>query len=174
MFTPYFPVRNRMEHFDVSFSTDSVNIHGVKINVGHSDFLINGSVSNISRALTSRRGSPIKVDFDIHSDSLNINDITDALMKGAVFTEKIQKGEVKIADSDNDEVINASMASHIDDSERTAFVVPSNITANLHVKANVVQFADILFQRFEGMCRLPEGLCISTGSGHSRLWAVLP
>ena len=150
MFTPYFPVRNRMEHFDVSFSTDSVNIHGVKINVGHSDFLINGSVSNISRALTSRRGSPIKVDFDIHSDSLNINDITDALMKGAVFTEKIQKGEVKIADSDNDEVINASMASHIDDSERTAFVVPSNITANLHVKANVVQFADILFQRFEG------------------------
>ncbi|MFN2901373.1 hypothetical protein ACKUEH_25440, partial [Escherichia coli] len=63
--TPYFPVRNTLRNLDMTFSTDSVVIRNTRYTLGSSDFLVNGSISNISRALTSRRGSPLKINFDI-------------------------------------------------------------------------------------------------------------
>ena len=57
LFTPLFPLRNRITDLDVDFSTDSIHIHETHARVGHSDFALSGSITNISRALTSRNGS---------------------------------------------------------------------------------------------------------------------
>lgn len=157
LFTPYFPVRNTLSDVDVSFSTDSVVVSDTKFRMGHSDFLINGTICNISRALTSRRGTPLKMDFNVESDSLDINEITLAVMKGATFAEKIAQGEVKIADSDNDEVINASIASQVSDTISTAFVVPSNVEAMLRVKASNVKYSDVMFHRLAGNMEVSDG-----------------
>ncbi|MCM1482968.1 MAG: hypothetical protein NC043_01415 [Muribaculaceae bacterium] len=157
MFTPYFPVRNSISDVDVAFSTDSINIHDAYVRMGQSDFRLRGALSNISRALTSRRGAPLRLELDVESDTLNINDITAALMRGAVFSEKLRAGTVRIADSDNDEVINASLAAQVDTTERAAFVVPSNIVADIHVGAGTVKYGDILFQRFRGDVSAADG-----------------
>lgn len=157
MFTPFFPVRNRLSDLDIDLSTDSIRINSTRLKLGKSDFLIKGALTNISRALISKRGVPLRLELDVASDTLDINELASAVMRGSAFTQKLAKGDVKIADSDNDEVINSSIASNVGEDERAAFVVPSNITANVRIGAANVKYGDILFQRFQGNLSMKDG-----------------
>lgn len=157
LFTPYFPVRNVISNLDLYMSTDSIVLHNTKYKMGKSDFLINGSVRNISRALTSRRGSPLNLALDVQCDSLDINDLTRAMMIGSAFAEKIQKGEAKISDSENDDVLEASIATQVNDSDRAAVLIPVNLTADVNVRAKTMKYGDILFQRFVGKIEASNG-----------------
>lgn len=157
LFTPYFPVRNVISNLDLYLSTDSIVLHNTQYKMGKSDFLINGSVRNISRALTSRRGTPLSIDFDVRCDSLDINDLTRAMMMGSAFTQKIQNGEAKISNSDNDDVLEASIATQVDETDRAAVLIPTNIDARINVRAKNMKYGDILFQRFVGMIEASKG-----------------
>ena len=158
LLTPYFPVRNVMTNIDVEFSTDSLVIRNLRYRMGKSDFLINGRIGNIARALTSRRGSPLEVDFDIKSDTIDINNITSAILAGSAFAQKIDGGtSPAIADSDDDDVIQKSIASQAPDTARAAFLVPSNLNARLNISARDVLYADIWFQRLTGNIAIRNG-----------------
>ena len=158
LLTPYFPVRNVMTNIDVEFSTDSLVIRNLRYRMGKSDFLINGRIGNIARALTSRRGSPLEVDFDIKSDTIDINNITSAILAGSAFAQKIDGGKSPaIADSDDDDVIQKSIASQAPDTARAAFLVPSNLNARLNISARDVLYADIWFQRLTGNIAIRNG-----------------
>lgn len=100
MMTPYFPVRNRITGLDMQISTDSVVIRNTRYRMGKSDFLINGTISNITRALSSRRGSPLEMDFTIKSDTVDINNITSAILAGSAFAEKKSLGQAKAISAD--------------------------------------------------------------------------
>ncbi|MDE6397115.1 MAG: hypothetical protein K2K84_07575, partial [Muribaculaceae bacterium] len=85
-FTPYFPLRNRLRHLDVTINNDSLVMNGLQYKVGHSDFLINGVVSNLRRSLTSEsRHSPMKIHFDMISDTVDVNQLTELSMAGAGY-----------------------------------------------------------------------------------------
>lgn len=169
LFTPYFPVRNRITNLDLTFSTDSLHLRDTRYKMGKSDFLINGTVSNISRALTSRRGAPLRISLDIRSDTLNVNEITRALMRGSAFAERLAAGTAHMPDSENDQVMTAAMEQQVDAEERAAVVIPSNIEASMSIKAGVLQYSDILFRRFTG------GIEVANGQAHlSRLGAFTP
>lgn len=158
VFTPYFPLRNRLDSVDLSFSTDSVVLHHARYTVGRSDFKLNGAVRNISRAITSRRGLPVVLDFDMSSDTIDINEITAALMRGAVFADKLNAGEIHhIAESGSDEHIQASVESQVSADERAAFVVPANVTANFRMRARRILYNDIWLRRFEGLVSVYDG-----------------
>lgn len=157
LLTPYFPVRNMLRNVDVSFSTDSLVIRDMLYRMGKSDFLINGTISNIARALTSRRGSPLDVNFSVESDTIDVNQITSAMIAGSAFAQKMLGGDAHIADGDDDESIQASINDAAPDSVRAAFIVPSNIRANLDVKAANVLYADIWFQRLTGKVAVADG-----------------
>ncbi len=157
IFTPYFPVRNVISNLDLFFSTDSIVLHDTHYKMGKSDFLINGSIRNISRALTSSRGAPLNLELDVQCDSLDINDLTRAMMMGSAFTEKIQRGQARISDSENDEVLEASIATQVSDSDRAAVLIPTNLTALINVKAKTMKYGDILFQRFVGRIEASKG-----------------
>lgn len=158
LLTPYFPVRNILRNVDVEFSTDSVVLRNLSYRMGKSDFLINGTISNIARALTSRRGSPLKVDFTIKSDTLDINNITSALMAGAAYSKKVEaRGREYIADSEDDDAMQHTINRHASDTARAAFIVPSNIDAQLKLEAQNVLFADIWFQRMKGNIAVHDG-----------------
>lgn len=150
LITPYFPVRNSLRNLDMTFSTDSVVIRNTKYRLGKSDFLINGTISNISRALTSRRGSPLRIKFDIESDTININEIYEASMAGSAFAERISKGQLKMAAGDNDDSLQAHLDSSANPYDQPALVVPSNIDASLNIHAGDVLYADIWFQKLKG------------------------
>lgn len=157
LLTPYFPVRNTLRGLDMAFSTDSIVIHNTTYTLGSSDFLINGSISNISRALTSRRGSPLRINFNIASDTININQIYEASMKGSAFAERISKGQLVMLDNEDDDARQASLASQADSYDQPALVVPSNIDAQLNITAKEVLYADIWFQRLKGNIGIKDG-----------------
>lgn len=155
--TPYFPVRNTLRNLDMSFSTDSIIIRNTGYTLGTSDFVINGSITNISRALTSRRGAPLNINFDIKSDTININEIYEAVTAGSTFAERLKKGQVKLVDTDDDEARQAAIKKETDGYGQPAFVVPSNINAQLKIDASEVLYADIWFQKLTGNIAIRDG-----------------
>ncbi len=149
LLTPYFPLRNRMTDLDLSFNTDSVTLRDTKLQMGGSDFTVNGSITNIRRAVTSRRGSPIKITFDMQSDKIDVNELANAAFAGQAFAEKIARGEARVIDSENDEIVQASINAGASQ-EAGALLVPSNVDAEFTVHADRVLYSDIDFHDFNG------------------------
>ncbi len=148
MFTPYFPLRNRLSNFNVTFSTDSVVFKDVLYKVGGSDFLINGSIKNLRRALTMR--FPIRAELHLSSDSLNVNELVQASYKGAAFAERVNDGSVtmaKVEDTDQlDSLANVAVAHN----ETAALLVPVNLNAEISVDARNIIYSDMLMHGFNG------------------------
>lgn len=157
LLTPFFPLRNRLSNLDMAFNTDSVTLTDTRINSGRSDFTLNGKLNHISRALTSRRGSPITLEFSISSDTVDINQVTDALMAGAAFADKLSKGTVTISNSDNDDAVQQSISNAASPEERAALIVPANLQANLNVRAKNVIYGDLWLKRFRGNVDVYDG-----------------
>lgn len=158
LFTPYFPSRNRLTGLDLAFSTDSVVIRDTRLKMNHSDFVFNGSVRNIARALTSRHGSPFVLDFNVKSDTIDVNDLTATMLRGAVFADRISAGTMKqIADNDNDEQMQRDLDDQLPDTMRAAVLVPSNITGRFSLKARHVLYADLWLHGLDGIIEMFDG-----------------
>lgn len=156
MFTPLFPLRNRITGLSVDFSTDSIHIHETHVNVGHSDFTLDGSISNISGSLTSRRGyQPLVAMFNLTCDSININEIAGAVFAGAAFADRDTSGAVTLTasvDENADETalqsaVNAASAS-VDST--SVLIIPTNLEATFNIRANHVTYSDLSFRDFRG------------------------
>ncbi len=157
LFTPYLPLRNTIRDLDLSFNTDSVVLRNTRYRLGSSDFLINGTISNIAQA-TTRRNQPIKIQFDLKSDTININQISKAIFAGSAFAEKMAQGaHVKIADTDSDEEMQKSVEENADPDAKMAFVVPGNLEATLTINARDVLYADIWAHRLNGSIAVANG-----------------
>ena len=95
VFTPYFPSRNTLTGLDMTFSTDSIVLAETKLRIDNSDFTLNGAIHNLRRALTSRHGSPYKLDFNVKSDTIDVNHLMATMIRGAVFADKVAAGDRK-------------------------------------------------------------------------------
>lgn len=164
LMTPYFPVRNTLKNVDVVFSTDSVVINNLDYRMGKSDFNIKGKISNIVQALTSKRGAPLRIDFDIDCDTLDANNITSAIMAGSAYAEKVNRGEVNTIETNSqsdteadDDKLEAKIDDQMNDSARAPFIVPWNIDARLNINAESLLYADIWFQKMQGRFAVSQG-----------------
>lgn len=160
VFTPLFPLRNRISDLDVDFSTDSIAVHNTRLNLGKSDFMIDGSISNISRALTSRRGSQsIRVNFELSSDTINVNEIAGAVFAGAAYAGSGMSAGVSAVDENADEntlqstVDQATAASD----SASVLIIPANLEATLNVRAGTVIYSDLSFRDFHGTLNAFDG-----------------
>lgn len=158
VYTPYFPLRNRLSNVDIAFSTDSLVLRDVRYEVGHSDFLINGTVSNLRRALTSRRGQPIVIDFDMRSDTINVNEIVQAAFAGGAYADRVANNRPVAAmiDSDDDADLDEAFAA-ADDTITGPLLVPRNVRANFKMRASNIIYADMLLRRFGGDIEVYDG-----------------
>lgn len=159
LYTPYFPLRNRIRDLDMEFSTDSMILHDTYLTVGHSDFKVDGAIRNISRALTSRRHSPIEVDFDMHSDTIDVNEITGAMIRGASYGQThtdtaTLKILTEIEDLEEELMVGGPST---DNQPGGAVVIPSNIKANLRMTANHILYGDLWFRKFMGQVNVFDG-----------------
>lgn len=154
MFTPLFPLRNRITGLNVDFSTDSVHIHETQVNVGHSDFALSGSISNITRALTSRTGSqPLVTVFNLNCDTINVNELAGAMFAGAAFAERDSAAAVTIAplDENTDESALQSSVDNAATTDSTAvLIIPANLEATFDIRANHIVYSDLVFHDFKG------------------------
>lgn len=158
-FAQYFPVRNRIRNFNLTFNTDSVNITDLKYKVGESDFLISGTISNMKRGFTSRGfRSPVKINFDVLSDTIDVNQIADALFRGAAWSDAHEKGLDKshlnleeIEDRDDDE-LERTLGSKIENApdSMAPLLIPMNVDLRLNMRAHNLLYSDLVFNDFSG------------------------
>ncbi|MBD5185135.1 MAG: hypothetical protein HDS92_00855 [Bacteroidales bacterium] len=160
VFTPYFPLRNTLKNVDLTFNNDSVVVNSTRYTVGRSDFLIDGTITNITRAMTSRTGrQPLRINFVITSDTIDVNQIAAAAFAGAAFAEKERQGLMaQIADSDNDNVIQASIVAQTDSTDSGPLLIPTNVEATLRLNARNVLYSDFLFHNLRGSVEMADGI----------------
>ena len=141
------PVRNRLKNIDLTFNTDSVVLRDLDYKMGQSGFVINGTIGNLRRVLLGRRrNNVLTIDFDVKSDTVNINEIsrlllTDASDAGAVTIDNVEDLENK-----------TSTSVAVDSGKTTAFMVPGNIDADIRLIADNVIYTDMMFNDFK--CRI--------------------
>ena len=160
MFTPAFPIRNRMRHLDITFSTDTVTLTNVLYKAGHSDFTLSGRITNIRRALTARRRpSPLKAHFDIISDTINVNELAAAFFAGTTNTHTSV-----LSGMDEDDLSTDNLDQHLADLERTTpadsvgpLLVPTNLDAELRINATNVLYSDLLLRNLRGTALIFDG-----------------
>lgn len=157
VFTPYFPVRNMISDLDMQFSTDSITITDTRYRMGKSDFLINGTIGNISRALTSRRNNALDIFFDLQSDTVDVNQIAAAVFAGAAFSDRAAKNNVVIPDTDDDAAMQRAVEKAADPDSAAALVVPMNIDALLNINARNVLYSDLVLHDLTGSLMVLDG-----------------
>lgn len=153
--TPLFPLRNRVRNLDLRFTSDSVVLKSVKYRAGNSDLSMKGIISNLRRGLTSkRRGNSLKINIDISSDTIDVNQLASAAFAGAAYAERLRKGEapqlnlgVSDDDSDDEELVLASMA---DSTATGPLLIPVNLDGRLDVEARHVLYSDLLLHDLRG------------------------
>ncbi|MCH5345741.1 MAG: hypothetical protein J1E63_01445 [Muribaculaceae bacterium] len=154
--TPYYPMRCRLENLDVNFTTDSIAVTNTRLRLGKSDFTVNGYISNLTRALTSRRPSPLRVNFNLESDNIDINALAQAAFAGSAFAENAATATPSaLNDLESDDAMEAAIAAGAD--QTAALLVPSNVDADLKIHAKNVSYADVAFRNFNGDLRVHDG-----------------
>ena len=137
----------------MKFNSDSVEISDTHIRAGHSDFKIRGTISNITRALTSRTGSqPLNMRFTLESDTINVNEIAAATFAGAAFAETHPDEPLSVGlpdESDEMEAVDAAASAAVADT-MAVLVIPANIDARIDVRAANIIYSDLAFRQFTG------------------------
>lgn len=156
LFTPYFPLRNRLSNVDVSFTTDSIAFNKVDYKVGRSNFAVRGSISNIKKALSGRARQPLKMAFMLRSDTIDVNQIAEAVFAGAAYSESAVKTSVNL-DEENEELLEAKLEQQAETKQSGALLVPMNIDALLRVSAKNIIYGDMLLHNMSGNVQVYRG-----------------
>ncbi len=155
LFSAYFPLRNRIRNLDIRFNNDSIIIDSLAYKAGRSDFLVKGIISNMRRSLTSRGfRSPLKINFDILSDTVDVNELTYTSMLGSAYAVRRSRGESAFgSDYDgSDEALDrrvSATATAADDSIQP-ILVPVNIDARIDVNSRNVLYSDLDLKNMTG------------------------
>ncbi|MDE5567448.1 MAG: hypothetical protein K2J12_03295 [Muribaculaceae bacterium] len=160
LFTPHFPLRNRLDNFSVSFNNDSILLHKIAYKVGRSDFLADGRISNVKRGLTARKVlSPIKIELDAASDTVDVNQIAEGFFRGAAFSKHhtLSISDLDVVDSESmfDKELNRDSNQKID--TMAPILLPANIEADIRLRANNVMYSDLMLHNMAGNILLYDG-----------------
>lgn len=152
--TPAFPIRNTITHIDLHFNQDSIKLENLSYKAGQSDFLLNGTVSNLRRALVSRRGATLGVELTVSSDTLNINEIVRTLFAGGALSEQADSASVW-GDDDHESELLVEAADTVTTSGPV--LLPRNIDARFAMRADHVLYSDMELRDFKGDLLLYDG-----------------
>ena len=138
--TPYFPVRNTLQGFNLNFTNDMIGINKLDLRSGDSDLSVTGELTGLKRALLGRRGA-LKLDVDITSQGMNANQLLAAYTKGSNFNPESIKGQEEISDEEFEK--NIIMDSTDVVTAPSLIVVPANLNANINLNASDIRYSDL-------------------------------
>lgn len=153
--TPAFPLRNRLRHIDLRFNQDSIVLDNLHYTAGQSDFTVNGTVSNLRRALVSRRNNTLGLRLTLSSDTINVNEIVHALFAGTAVSARTDSAAIW-NDADNDTADDRLMTA-ADTTATGPLLVPRNIDARFGIRAKHVLYSDLVLHRFTGNMLVYDG-----------------
>ncbi len=160
LFTPYFPLRNRISNVKMRFCNDSITVDSLRYNAGSSDLTLCGSITDLRRSLAGRRKRPLRISFDIISDTLDINQFAATTFAGAAFAERVRKGEsvrpISIDDPDDDAGYGFDSTDAASDT-LAPVLIPYNIDATIGVRASNILYSDLHMRDFRGKLLIYNG-----------------
>lgn len=169
IFTPYFPLRNRLRRFNLDFNNDSIKLTNVEFKAGSSDFLVSGIISNLKRGLTSKGfRSPLRINFDIVSDTIEVNQLAEATFRGSAFardseSEKhhvaLNLDSIEAAEMSTDADFEREMGKIVVDApdEMAPLMVPVNVDMSLNMRSRNIIYSDLALKNFTGEALVSQG-----------------
>lgn len=148
--TSRFPLRLRLSNLDATFEGDSAALNSVNIKIGRSDISASGSIAGIRGAINRRRPRPLRLHFDISSDTLHINQLVQAAVKHTGTDEDDDKWDDLEVEKLNRDIVTDSVIG--------AILIPVNIDAELNLSANNVIYSDMDMQQFSGTVLIDRGV----------------
>ncbi len=157
LFTPFFPLRNRLAHLDIAFNNDSIKLRSLEYKAGHSDMALQGLISNMRRSLTGRGRTPLKFHLDVASDTLDINQLAAAAFAGSTFAERyLRTGATINLDGDEAE-LDRRIATTADTGTMKALLIPSNIDGEVNMHAATILYSDLILSNFRARLLASDG-----------------
>lgn len=150
------PLRSRLRNLDATFTSDSVALNSLDLSLGRSDFSISGTIANLRGAMNRRRPQALKLDFDISSDTIHINELVQAATFGSHNPDLL--ADTAAGDDWDENEIDKLNRDYHTDSITGAVLVPVNLDARLCVAAANVIYSDINFQEFHGDVLIDRGV----------------
>lgn len=147
VFTPRFPLMNRVSGLRGSFKDDHLSIDTMHVKSGSSDITLALTADGLKRALT-RGGSNIEVKTDIHSDTLNVNEILAAYKMGidsATVVEVAISDEALVTDADTLSIVDSVMVDGVPEVDYSLIVVPANLVADVNLDVSNFIYSSLLF-----------------------------
>ena len=157
LFTPYFPLRNQLSNVDVQFTTDSVAFNNANYKVGRSDFKIRGSISNIKKALSKKGFQPLKMAFIMRSDTIDVNQLSEAAFKGAAYSESSSKSSLDMSNIEDETTLESCINQQVDTTQSGPLLVPMNIDAIMRISAKNILYSDMLLNSMSGNIQIYKG-----------------
>lgn len=160
LYTHFFPLQNRLSHAVMRFNNDSIIVDSVSYKAGRTDLVFDGLVSNIRRSLTGRHHSPLKINFKVISDTLDVNQLAATAFAGAAFSERLRRGEKPASASitDSEEIEEIAIAEPVATSDTlSAILIPTNIDAEFNLEARNILYSDLHMHDFLGDVMIYDG-----------------
>ncbi|MDE6300952.1 MAG: AsmA-like C-terminal region-containing protein [Muribaculaceae bacterium] len=169
LYTPYFPLRNRMRDFNVTFNNDTIIMENIRYKVGGSDIQMSGRVSNLARALTSEGfRSPLKLNFSLASDTIDLNELAGASFRGSAYAEgksrshhhrKFNIDSLMALEDASDADFEREMGRIVADSpdSMAPLLIPRNIDAIFDLRVANMLYSDMRFRDLQGEILAADG-----------------
>lgn len=146
--SPYFPLRNTLSDVKASFNNNEIRFDSFRLRSGKSDLSASGSLTGLRRALLGR--GFIRLNMEVASDSLNINELLGAYTVGSAFVPKdISAAALDIDDDEYIDMVAMDTLADVQTEASPLIVVPSDIVADLSVRACNVTYSDLKIDRME-------------------------
>ena len=140
LITPYFPLRNNLQGFDLTFSNDRIGIDKFAVKSGDSDISATGELTGLKRALLGRR-SMLKLNAEIISHGVNANQLLAAYSAGSNYTPVTNDSQEEVSDEEYLEQIVIDTTTAI--AAPSLIVIPANLNADISVKASDITYSDL-------------------------------
>ena len=138
--TPYFPLRNHLDGFELDFTNDKVAINKFMVRSGDSDISATGELTGLRRALLGRKGT-LNLDAEISSEKINADQLMAAYTSGSSFIPESMSGHEEISDDDymNHIILDTTAVA----AGQGLIVVPANLNANISLHAGNIDYTEL-------------------------------
>lgn len=143
LMTPYLPLRNSLQGFEGHFNNNQIRIDSLGIKAGRSELHANGSLDGLRRILGGRGRNMLKLDVDIVSDRMDVNELIQAYTIGSRFNPaSASKKYSEASDEEFLEIVTTDTTAH-DTEHSPLIVIPSNLNADIRLNAGNIRYSDL-------------------------------
>lgn len=145
-FSRLLPIPMHMDQTTMKFNTNDITLTNAHLHMGKSDFLLNGEIKRIRRALL--RGGKIKGNFSLTSDYIDCNQLMKAMNAGMQYADQLSSATRPAIDEENLVMMDAgtlkdSIAVEALDTTDRVFIIPGYLDMTLHTNAKKIDFKDV-------------------------------